>query len=123
MSKSPEVTHDGIRYEALKWGTERDLGQNGGLIAAHDAESGEELWVAKVYNITYGDKSPQKYDRFITAMTLAPEGDALMVTDDRGGEYRFDIASRKGTPLNEAASDDPEPEPERKGLLGRIFGG
>lgn len=117
------VTLDGVRYEALKWGKERDLGQNGGLIAAHDAETGAELWVGRVYAIRYGDMSPSKYDRFITEMRPDPAGGALLVTDDHGGEHRFDLASRTGTPLNAAAEIAPEePPPGGKGLLGRLFG-
>ena len=103
MSGAPKVEpvrHGGVRYEALHWGKERDLGQNGGLIAAIDEASGDELWVAKVYRIVYGDKSPQKYDRFIDGLALSADGTALMVTDESGGEYRFDLASRTAEALN-----------------------
>ena len=64
------VEHDGVRYEAVHWGKQRELGQNGGFVAAIDAASGEELWIVRIYEIVYGEKSPQKYDRFLTELEL-----------------------------------------------------
>jgi len=114
------IFHEGIRYEALHWGKPRDLGQNGGFIAAFDGDGAEELWVARVYRITYGDKSPQKYDRFITDLALSEDRTALIVTDERGGRYRFDLESHASTALNDEAL--PTGEPPRKGLMQRWFG-
>ena len=33
-----------VRYEALPWGREHGLGQNGGYVVANDLTTGHELW-------------------------------------------------------------------------------
>jgi outer membrane protein assembly factor BamB len=122
------VERDGIRYEALHWGKERNLGQNGGFVVAIDDDTGVELWVQKIYDITYGDKSPQKYDRFVTRLALIDNGAALAVTDDTGAVHRLDLTTRAVTLLQPAPATQtpvnplkPAAEPG-KGLLRRLFG-
>lgn len=85
------VVIDGIRYEAVLWGKSRGLGQNGGLIEALDEQSGESLWVLKVYDIDYSvDMEPDKLDLFIEE--LAADGpDALRVVNEHGRRYRIDL--------------------------------
>jgi len=124
------IVHDGIRYEAFHWGKQRDLGQNGGFVAAYDAASGAELWIAKIYAIEYGDKSPQKYDRFVTELELIEDGTALAVTDDTGAVHRLDLTSREVTLLTSAPERHTGPHPnkpaakkEKPSLLRRLFGG
>lgn len=96
-SEIPEpaaVTSAGVRYEALPWGKARGLGQNGGYIAAYDAASGRELWLLKVYDVTYdGEREDDKQDVFIESLRLQGKG-TLVVTDERGGVYRVDLARR-----------------------------
>jgi len=104
------IYNEGIRYEALHWGKPRDLGQNGGFIAAFDGDETEAAWIAKVYHITYGAKSPQKYDRFITDLELSDDRCALIVTDERGGMYRFDIESHASKALNDKALPTSAPD-------------
>ena len=125
------VDHEGVRYEALHWGKERGLGQNGGFVAAIDIASGKELWVQRIYQIVYGDKSPQKYDRFITALALMDGGGALAVTDQTGAVHRLDLATRAVTQISPAPDATPAPNPrkpakpeptEKKGFLGKLLG-
>jgi hypothetical protein len=124
------VEHDGIRYEALHWGKQRDLGQNGGFVAAFDIETGAELWIAKIYHIEYGDKSPQKYDRFVTELELIEDGAALAVTDQTGAVHRLDLTSREATVISPAPDrptgphpDKPAKAPEKPGFFRRLLGG
>ena len=82
-----------LRFEAIHWGRERGLGQNGGYIAAFDADSGKELWILKVYDITYDDKMEEDVqDLFIKS--LKADKDGLLVTDEDGGRYAVDLESR-----------------------------
>ena len=126
------VEHDGVRYEAVHWGKQRDLGQNGGFVAAIDVNTGDEIWIVRIYEIVYGDKSPQKYDRFITALELIEEGAALEVIDQTGAVHHLDLTTRAVTlispgPVNGAAPNPARPEkvePEEKpGFFKRLFGG
>jgi hypothetical protein len=91
---SPVSSH-GIRYEVVHWGKSRGLGQNGGYIAAIDLASGHELWVLKVYDVTYdGDLEGDKADVFITKLSLVADGTSLEIANERGARYRVDLASR-----------------------------
>ena len=88
------VTQDGIRYEAIHWGKARGLGQNGGYIAAVDAQSGKELWVLKVWDVCYGDLEPDRQDRFVTSLKLSADGALLLVAGEDGEAAVVDLASR-----------------------------
>lgn len=88
------VVIDGIRYEAVLWGKSRGLGQNGGLIEALDSQTGESLWVLKVYDIDYSvDMEPDKLDLFIEELS-ADGPDALRVVNEHGRRYRIDLRDR-----------------------------
>lgn len=123
------VMIDGVRYEALHWGKQRDLGQNGGFVVAYDAATGDELWVQKIYDIVYGDKSPQKYDLFIRDLTAIEDGQALRITDESGRVHKLDLATRTVSvviePVTGPARSNPRKPPTQKAksLLGRLFGG
>jgi hypothetical protein len=96
----PPVTVDGVRYEALHWGRERDLGQNGGHVRAVDPATGRELWVARIYRVVYAPgMETDVQDRFIRTLEPTDGGRALLVTDERGRTYRLDLASREARPL------------------------
>ena len=100
----PEVsplTLGGVRYEPVLWGKARGLGQNGGLLAATDVATGQELWVLKIYDIAYtGDKEDDKQDVFISSLQAEDDGH-LRVESERGGAWRVDLAQRTSTPLEE----------------------
>ena len=122
------VELDGIRYEALHWGKERGLGQNGGFIVAINVASGEELWVKRIYKIKYGTKSPQKYDRFITGIELDPSRRALLITDETGSVHRLTLTSRRvkrvrGPDPFDDGEDDDAPPRRKPTLWERLFGG
>ncbi|NJD04980.1 MAG: hypothetical protein FIA97_00590 [Methylococcaceae bacterium] len=84
-----------VRFEVVPWGKERGLPQNGGYIAAYDDASGTELWILKVYEVTYDPKLEQDVqDVFIVSLSKSFFGDKLLITDERGKRYSVDPASR-----------------------------
>src|SRR5215472_11349501 len=92
------VTVGGLRFEAIHWGKARDLGQNGGYIAAIDPASGKELWTLKVYDVVYDPKlEGDVQDVFITAMSKTLFGQKLNITDENGRRYVVDPAARTVT--------------------------
>ncbi|MDT0681203.1 hypothetical protein RM543_00790 [Roseicyclus sp. F158] len=107
------VIEDGVRYEAVHWGKERGFAQNGGIVAARDEGSGEELWTAVIYEIEYGPKSPQKYDRFITRMDLVEGGEALRIMDESGAVHRLDLSTREVETLSAPPQSSPKPNPRK----------
>ncbi len=93
------VSRKGVRYEALHWGKERGLGQNGGYVAAIDEATGEELWLLKIYDVVYDDDmEDDKQDLFISSLKLSRWRDRLTVRDERGGRYVVDLATRTVEP-------------------------
>jgi hypothetical protein len=93
------VRFGGIRYEAMPWGKARGLGQNGGYVAAIDEASGKELWLLKVYDVSYdGDMEADKQDVFVTSLEIDREGRHLTVENEAGDRFSADLASRKVSP-------------------------
>lgn len=87
------VTVGKLRFDAIHWGRSRGFGQNGGYIAALDADSGRELWTLKVYDVTYDSGMEQDVqDVFIEEMKA--DGDKLVITDENDRRYVVDPASR-----------------------------
>src|ERR1043165_2561057 len=85
------VTCGKLRIEALPWGKARGLGQNGGYIAAYDTATDDELWILKVYDVSYdGRMEDDKQDVFIEELALDQQG-LVIVTDERGRVHRVDV--------------------------------
>lgn len=93
------VRFGGTRYEAMPWGKARGLGQNGGYVAAIDEKTGDELWLLKVYDVTYdGDMEADKQDVFVTSLEIDRAGRRLTVENEAGDRFAVDLASRKVSP-------------------------
>lgn len=94
----PPVVLGNIRVETVPWGRSRDLGQNGGYIAALDRRTGRELWILKVYGVTYDAKMEEDVqDVFIKKMTkVSPT--RLNILDEDGRRYLVDVKTRSVTP-------------------------
>lgn len=107
------VTLDGVRYEAIHWGKQRGLGQNGGFVAAYDVASGDELWVQRIYEIVYGNKSPQKYDIFIRDMIPIDGGAALRIIDGTGRVFRLMLNNRDVLLVAEPVTAPTKPSPRK----------
>jgi hypothetical protein len=88
----------GIRYQIVPGGKGRGLGQNGGIVAAVNEQTGEELWVQKVYEIVYDDDlEADKQDVAITDLKLSRWRNRLTVKNERGERYQVDLATRAVT--------------------------
>jgi PQQ enzyme repeat len=84
-----------LKFEALQWGKDRGLGQNGGYIAALDAASGNELWTLKIYDVPYDPNlEGDVQDVFIKSMSKSLFGQKLNITDERGRKYVVDPKTR-----------------------------
>ncbi len=81
-----------LRIEALHWGRERGLGQNGGYLRAVDAETGDEAWTLRVYRIDYDPHlEDDVQDIFIRSIEPSGTDATLLVTDERGRRYSVDL--------------------------------
>lgn len=96
----PPVILGNTRYEAPLWGKSRDLGQNGGHVVAINQTTGEEMWVARLYEIVYDpDMEEDKQDLFLVSLTLDTAGTRLLAEDERGRKFALDLFSRKVSTL------------------------
>ena len=89
------VTIGGTRYEAVHWGDEIGVKQNGGYIAAFDVASGTREWLLQVYEITYDEaRERDVQDLFITRLFLVDEEGLLGIDDEDGRSFIVDTRSR-----------------------------
>lgn len=92
------VTIGQVRYEAVPWGRIRELDQNGGYIAAIDENSGQELWILKVYDVRYdGDMEDDKQDLFITRIE-SKDSRTLLIENENGERFIVDLPTRTVKP-------------------------
>lgn len=86
---------EGIRYEVIHWGKDWGLWQNGGYISAIEMASGKELWVLKIYDVTY-DPGMEKdvQDIFIKSMSKPFFSKKLKIVDEKGRKFIVDITNR-----------------------------
>ncbi len=90
------IVLDGVRYEVIHWGKERGLEQNGGYIAAVDIENNQELWIVKIYSITYrSGLETDVQDNFIRSMILSADKASLMIEDENNRQFVLDLKTRQ----------------------------
>jgi len=91
-----------LRIEALHWGRERGLSQNGGYLRAIDAGTGDEEWTLRVYDIRYDPHLEEDVqDVFIRSIEPGSDPGSLVVTDERGRRFRVDLPDRQVYVLEE----------------------
>ena len=87
------VTLHGLRIQSLPWGRVRGLKQNGGYIAALDPANGKELWILKIYAVTYDEAMEgDVQDVFIESMQVVKG--KLLVVDEKQRRYLVDVENK-----------------------------
>lgn len=87
-----------VRYEAPMEPEIDGTVHWGGAVAAYDIDSGDQLWVQAIYTISPDpDMEDDKQDVFVTALTKAEGGKALLVENEDGERFRLDLTSRAVT--------------------------
>jgi len=88
-----------VRYQAPAFTLAQGLAHNGGYVEAVDAASGRRRWIVDVLGPPVRDgKENDKTDVFIATLALAPGGRSLLVTDERGRQFRLDLHTHRVTP-------------------------
>ena len=89
------VETGGIRYQVLRGARSRGFNQNGGYIAAIDADSGKELWTLAVYQTSYdASEEADAQDRYITEMILSKDHQQLLIKGEGRRSYAVNLADR-----------------------------
>jgi hypothetical protein len=95
----PSLTIGDLRIDVIHWGRDEGFGQNGGVLRAVDTTSGATAWVVKVYDISYDPHlESDVQDIFITALRKPWLRNCLVVSDERGRQFRVDLATRAVAP-------------------------
>jgi hypothetical protein len=67
-----------------------------GFVIATDVSTGKELWRQRIYNVPINPLR-EKDVQWVFITSLRQEGDALLISDERGENFRLDLATRKIT--------------------------
>ena len=93
----PPIVMNGVRYQQ-KLGGGSDP-QVGGLLAAYDITTGQELWTLAVYdNKRNDDVEGDVQDIFFASMTIGGDG-RLLIVDEVGRRFAVDVKAKTSTPL------------------------
>jgi hypothetical protein len=94
------VEAGGVRYEVLTSALLRGFKQRGGIIAAIDVTTDDEMWTLLVYRTSY-DASEERdvQDQYITEITLSQDHKHLLIKDENKNVYSVDLNDRSiGSP-------------------------
>jgi hypothetical protein len=95
------VEANGIRYEAPLQGALYGYAQDGGIIIARDADSGELEWTQRIYKVSYDkDIEDDKQDIFISKLSLAEGRTVLNIKNERGVQFNLDLIDRSVVETN-----------------------
>lgn len=84
----PPVSADAIEYSAPH--------EHMGFVVATDTASRKELWRERIYAVRIDPKLEEDVQHVFIA-SLAIEGGALIITNERGESYTLDLATRRVT--------------------------
>ena len=90
----PPVVVGNLRIEALQWGRDRGLEQDGGYIVAYDRKSGAEQWTLRIYQTVYEPKLERDVQDVFLASMRATKGGGLAITDEKGRRYDVNLRTR-----------------------------
>ncbi len=91
-----------VIYQAIHWGRERGLPQNGGYLEAIDASTRKPMWTLRVYAIEYDPSLEEDVqDVFIARLTAGPANHELTVVDENDRRFVVNVQSRSVDPAVE----------------------
>ena len=98
----PAIEANGLRYEAVLFGTPFGYDQDGGIVAARDSNTGRLEWTQRIYAVA-DDHSIEadKQDVFISALELSPNGQQLLITNERGARFTIQLSDRSVKKISE----------------------
>ena len=98
----PHIEHNGIRYEAEQSGPRLGYSQDGGIVAARDAATGELQWSLRIYPIHYDASiESDKQEVFISAMTLSGDGASILIVNEAGKRFELRLSTCEVRPITD----------------------
>jgi hypothetical protein len=93
------IVIDGIRYEQVMDAKVDDQPQRTGYLAAVKADTDEQLWLLRVYELTHVDNLEQDVqDVFFKSMSIEPSTGQLLIENEQGQTFSVDVVNRTVTP-------------------------
>ncbi len=84
---------NGVRYVEIRDARARGFNQPGGVVAAIDEKSGQELWSVLVYQTVYDEREESDVqDVYITRIELGTDGLTLLITNERHQRFAVNLA-------------------------------
>jgi hypothetical protein len=78
------VEHEGVRYEQLRRPKEQGFKQSGGVIAAIDEASGEQLWAVQLYETVFDSAEERDAQEvYVSELRLDAKQGVLRAVDER----------------------------------------
>lgn len=117
--KVDAIEYQGIRYEQDMQSYRFGGDQPGGYLVAIKSDTGERLWMLKVYKLeNYDDQGIDTIGLYFKSMHLIPNKKILEIENEAGGRYIVDLENRTATVVFESTaspdkniSDPPPPPP------------
>ena len=76
--------HEGVRYEQLRRPKEQGFKQSGGVIAAIDEASGEQLWAVQLYETVFDSAEERDAQEvYVSELRLDAKQGVLRAVDER----------------------------------------
>ena len=86
------VQHNGIRYEQMRRPREQGFAQGGGVIAAIDEASGEQIWAVQLYETAFDAKEERDAQEvYVSELRIEAERDVLIATDERKRRWQINL--------------------------------
>lgn len=94
-AKISPVLFEGVRYEQFE-SPPGMTDQRTGYLAAYRENSDEQLWVLKIYDVTYVEHLERDVqETYFSAMNLNSDQRELLIDNERGERYSVNIDARK----------------------------
>lgn len=96
------LTLMGVRYEAVVNGRPLGYEHRGGIIAAFNVQTGEQLWHLQIYQTQYdGRWEKDIQEAYITKIEATNEGNSLLITNEKRKQFLLNLEDRAVTALKQ----------------------
>jgi hypothetical protein len=88
----PPLIVGGLKYEAPRLGTPFGYAQDGGIVVARRADTGDLVWTRRVYTVARDPRMEgDKQDVFIKDLTLTTDGKRVVIVNERGQRFEMSL--------------------------------
>jgi hypothetical protein len=91
------ITHKGVRYEQDAQSSSHGGTQPGGYLVAINPETGERLWMLKVYEVRHQPDAPFEPGCYFRSMRLLRKTGEIEIVNEVGGKYLVNLTKRTST--------------------------